>query len=109
MALKVETTSKRFSIKLNDFWKGLIVATLTTPLTLIYTNLGTSTPFAINWQAEGAVALIGLIGYLLKNFGSGPQTTITGVPAPGQTTTVTIPPKEAGSNVKPTIRETPAN
>lgn len=108
MALQVVTTSKRFSLTAPDWLKGLLVATLTTPITIVIGSLMKRT-WVIDWDQIGQVALIGFLGYIAKNYLSPSTTTITGTPAPGAITTVTIPPKEAGPLVKPTIRETSVN
>lgn len=102
--LQVVKTSKQFSLALNDFWKGLLVATLTAPITIILNSLQAGS-ITIDWKNIGVVALSGLLGYLVKNFLTPAQTVITGAPTVGTTTTVTIPP--AASAAKPTISETP--
>ena len=101
--LQVAKTSKQFALQLNDFWKGLLVATITAPITIIMNSLQAGT-FTLDWKNIGIVALSGLLGYLVKNFLTPAQTVITGAPAEGATTTVIIPP--AASPVKPTILET---
>jgi len=108
MALQVVTTSKKFRLAAPDWLKGLAVATLTTPITIIITSLMKHT-WVVDWNQIGQVALIGFLGYISKNFLTPSQTTITGTPAPGATTTVVIPPAEAvkAGVAKPTITETP--
>ncbi|HEV3223936.1 MAG TPA: hypothetical protein VGZ90_13700 [Puia sp.] len=101
----VATTSKKFSLVLNDFWKGLIVATLTTPITALYTSLQAG-KFTIDWKQEGAMAVIGLLGYLIKNFLTPAQTVITGIPV-GTSTLVTIPAAGESAPIPPTVVSTP--
>jgi hypothetical protein len=108
MALQVVTTSKKFSLQLNDFWKGLIVATITAPITIIMNSLQAGT-LTFDWKNIGIVAATGLLGYLVKNFLTPAQTVVTGTPAPDATTTVVIPPAaevKAGT-AKATLMETP--
>lgn len=103
MALQVVTTSKRFSLTAPDWLKGLAVATLTTPITIIISSLMKQT-WVIDWNQIGQVALIGFLGYITKNFLTGSQTTITGTPAPDTTTTVVIPPAaQLKAGFKPVI------
>jgi hypothetical protein len=108
MALQVATTSRQFRLKVPDWLKGLLIATFTTPITLLYTSVAAGS-FTINWKAEGLVASAGFLSYIMKNFLTPSQTVITGTPAPGATTTVVIPPAsevKAGT-AAPTISETP--
>lgn len=106
MAQQVVKTSKQFTLSLNDFWKGLIVAILSPIVPILMESLNAHT-WVFDWNVIGTTALSAAVAYLLKNFLSTSTTVITGVPAPGNTTTVVIPPKEAGTEVKPTIKETP--
>ena len=80
-------TNKKFSLTLNDFWKGLIVATLTAPLTTIYTTIDAGS-FNINWKAIGLVALSGFLSYIIKNFFTPTQTVVTN-PTPAETSQIT--------------------
>lgn len=61
--------SKIFTVDQIDLIKGLVVAVLTTTLTLIvgYLNKG-SLPTAIELQAVGVASLTAGSGYILKNF-----------------------------------------
>jgi hypothetical protein len=54
-------------LNLNDWQKALIVAILTSPITLIYNSLQSGV-FDFDWKKILAAALTGGIGYLLKNF-----------------------------------------
>lgn len=84
------TTSKQFSINLSDFWKGLLVATLTTPITTLIDSLNAGT-FTIDWKHLGIVALSGLLAYILKNFFQPSQTIVKPAPSPG-TQVIDVPP-----------------
>lgn len=105
MPLQIITTSKQFALKVPDWLKGLLVATITAPLTVIYTSIQAGS-FTLDWKAIGLMAAGGFLSYVIKNFLSPAQTTISGVPTPGSTTTVVIPPAEDPTS-KPTIQETP--
>ncbi len=76
-----------WTIKMSDWQRGLIVAILTTPLTIIYDTV-TATPmvFTFDWKKILGAAIAGGIAYFLKNF-------ITGIN--GQILT-NAPPKEGG-------------
>lgn len=108
MALQVVKTSKKFSLTAPDWLKGLLMAIGAPVITLIIqsTNAGTLT---FDWKALLTTAISAAGMYLLKNFFTPSQTTITGTPAPDSTTTVVIPPAaEVKAGIaKPTITETP--
>ena len=57
-------------IKLSDWWRGLIVAIATTPLTIIYQSISTGI-LTFDWKAIGTTAIAGGIAYLLKNLATG--------------------------------------
>jgi hypothetical protein len=61
-----------WTIKLSDWERGLAVAILTTPLTIIYDTV-TATPMVLkfDWKKILGAAIAGGIGYLLKNFFTG--------------------------------------
>jgi len=60
------------TIKLSDWWRGMIVALITAPLTIIYQSLSaTPVTLVLDWKAILAAALTGGIAYLLKNLGTG--------------------------------------
>lgn len=61
-----------WTIKLSDWQRGLVIAILSTPLTIIYTTV-TSTPMTLtfNWKQILGAAIAGGVGYLLKNFFTG--------------------------------------
>lgn len=98
----VVTSTSAKLLGLSDFWKGLIVAIITAPLTIIYTSIQAG-KFDIDWKAILLVAAAGLVSYLLKNLGSAPVTTIT--PAPGATAgeSVTVKIPAPGQKITQTI------
>lgn len=58
------------SIKLSDFWRGLIVAVATIPLTIILESIGKGS-LTFDWKMIVLAALSGGLGYVLKNLGTG--------------------------------------
>ncbi len=66
------TTSKQFSLKLNDFWKGLIMA-VGTPVIVILLSALQANSFDINWKMVATTGLSSLLVYLGKNFFSPSQ------------------------------------
>ena len=94
-----------WTVKLSDWQRGLIVAILTTPFTIIYDSV-TATPMTLNfdWKKILGAAIAGGLGYFLKNFMTGangqiftnsptPLTVSLPVSIPKQ---ATEPPKEGG-------------
>ena len=61
-----------WTTKLSDFERGIIVAILTTPLTIIYDTV-TATPMILtfDWKKVLGAAIAGGIAYILKNFMTG--------------------------------------
>ena len=61
-----------WTVKLGDWGRGLVIAVLTTPLTIIYQSI-TATPMTLvfDWKAILGGAVAGGIAYVLKNFGTG--------------------------------------
>ncbi len=71
-----KTIGTRFSdlwtMKLGDWERGLIIAVLTTPLTIVYQSLmATPVTLVFDWRAIIGGALAGGIAYVLKNLGTG--------------------------------------
>jgi hypothetical protein len=66
------TTSKQFSLKLNDFWKGLLMAVGTPVIAIMLAALQAGS-FNFDWKAIGTVAAASLLMYLSKNFFSPSQ------------------------------------
>lgn len=61
------TTSKRFSLKLSDWTRGLLVAVITGPVTIILDSLNEgSLTFA--WRKIAIVALSAGLSYVAKNW-----------------------------------------
>ncbi len=62
--------TKLGTIKLSDWQRGLVIAIIMTPLTIIYQSVSAGT-LVFDWKAILAAALGGGIAYLLKNLGTG--------------------------------------
>lgn len=62
--------TKLGTIKISDFWRGLFVAIATTPLSIIYESIKTG-GLAFNWNSILSFAIIGGLGYIIKNLGTG--------------------------------------
>ena len=62
--------TKLGTIKLSDWSRGLIVAIATTPLSIIYESISQG-QFIFNWKSILSFAMIGGLGYILKNLGTG--------------------------------------
>lgn len=54
------------NIDLNDLGKGLILAVLTSVLTVVYTTVQAGS-LSFDWKLVATTALTSAIGYLLKN------------------------------------------
>lgn len=70
------TTSKRFTLNLTDWWKGLIMAILGAVIGIITDSINQGS-FEFNWNAIWKGALAAGIGYLAKNFVDKPRIVIT--------------------------------
>jgi len=68
----VTTSSKQFTLNLNDFWKGLIMAVLTPVVTIVYQSIEAGS-LTFNWKAILMAAVAGFMGYLMKNFFDKPK------------------------------------
>lgn len=75
--LQTVTTSKRWSLTLNDWWKGLLVAVLTPIVTIIMTSLQAGS-LTFNWTAIGTTALAALLAYVMKNLASPGKIVVSG-------------------------------
>jgi formate hydrogenlyase subunit 3/multisubunit Na+/H+ antiporter MnhD subunit len=62
--------TKLGSIKISDFWRGLIIAIATMPLTIIYQTIDAGS-LTFDWKSILSFALIGGLGYIIKNLGTG--------------------------------------
>jgi len=69
-------TSKQFTVNLRDVIKGLLMAVLVPVVTIISQSLEAGS-LTFNWKAITIAALSGFVGYLVKNFLSPTQITIT--------------------------------
>lgn len=74
-------TSKQFSLNLNDFLKGLIVAVLTPVFAVVVDSLNKGS-ITFDWKLIGITALTAFLGYLTKNWLSPTTTVITNNPPP---------------------------
>ena len=54
------------NIDLNDLSKGLILAVLTSVMTIVYTTVQAGS-LVFDWKLVGTTALTSALGYLLKN------------------------------------------
>ena len=54
------------NVDLNDFAKGLIVAVLSSVLSIIYTTIHSGT-LHVDWQLVFSTALTSGLGYIIKN------------------------------------------
>jgi len=62
--------TKLGTIKLSDWSRGLVVAIIMAPLTIIYQSVNAGT-LVFDWKAILVAALGGGIAYLLKNLSTG--------------------------------------
>ena len=63
-----------WKMKLGDWGRGLVIAVLTAPLTIIYQSLmATPVTLVFDWKAIIGGGLAGGIAYILKNLGTGSQ------------------------------------
>lgn len=77
MQTQTTVTSNQFTLSLNDFWKGLIVAVISPVFTIIITSLNAGS-LTFDWKAMGGVAAAAMLSYLLKNFLDSPKIVMTG-------------------------------
>lgn len=62
-------------LNLNDFLKGLLIATLSTPITIITQTLNSGT-LIFDWKTIGIVALASGLSYIVKNLLTPAQITL---------------------------------
>lgn len=74
------TTSTKFSLNLNDFWKGFLVAVLGGVIAIIQTSINEGN-FHFDWMAIGKTALFTALAYLAKNFLSPAKIVVSGATA----------------------------
>jgi len=59
-----------WTVKLGDFGRGLVIAVLTAPITILY-DVASTGSLTLDWKKMVAVAIAGCCGYLLKNLLTG--------------------------------------
>ena len=59
--------STKWSLNINDFLKGLVMAILVPALVVAQQSISAGS-LTFNWQSIAMAAIGGFIGYLLKNF-----------------------------------------
>lgn len=64
--------TKLWNIKMSDWMRGLVIAILTTPLTIIYDSVSIGV-LTFDWKKIIATAIAGGIAYILKNVLTGQQ------------------------------------
>lgn len=69
-------TSKQYTLNARDFLRGALLAVLTPVFTIIMTSLNAG-ELTFNWKVIGATAAAAFLGYLLKNFLSPTEITVT--------------------------------
>lgn len=74
------TTSKRFRLKLNDWTRGLLIAALSTPISIIITSLNDQ-EFSVNWNFMLRLAVGSGLSYVIKNWASPAKIVIHNAPA----------------------------
>lgn len=68
--------SERFSLSLKDFFRGLVIASITSALVVVQTSIDSGS-VVFNWKQIGIAAIGGGVAYLLKNFLLEPPKVIT--------------------------------
>jgi len=59
--------SSLFKLNLVDFTKGLLIAVLTSIITLLYSSIEVGT-LTFDWKLIGTTALTSALAYIMKNF-----------------------------------------
>ena len=69
--------------KLNqfDFYKGMIVTTISTSLSIVYQTLDSGS-MDVNWKVVGTTSLCSAVGYILKNLFTDENGNIVGTKKP---------------------------
>ena len=73
---QAKVTSKQFSLSLNDFWKGLLIAIGSPVITILIQSLNTG-ELTFNWKAIATTGLSAGLMYLAKNFFDKPKVVIS--------------------------------
>lgn len=79
MAQQVTTSSTRYSLSLNDFWKGLLIAVGSPVITILIQSLNEGS-LTFNWKAIATTGLSAGLMYLAKNFFDSGKIVITNAP-----------------------------
>jgi len=58
------------NVKISDFWRGLIVAIIAVPLTIIYDSAMTGS-LTFDWKKIVVAAIVGGVAYIVKNLATG--------------------------------------
>ena len=74
----ITTSSKRFTLNLNDFWKGLLVAVGGAIFQVVWDTVNSGS-LEFDWIAIGRTALLAGLSYLGKNFFDKPKIVVTDV------------------------------
>lgn len=69
-------TSKKWTIDLKDFLKGLLVAVISSPITIITTSLDAGS-LTFDWKKIAIVAVSSGLAYIVKNWLTPAQVVIT--------------------------------
>lgn len=72
----VTTTSKRFTLNLSDWWKGLIMAVVAPIIQIILASIDAGT-LTFNWSAILKTALAAGLAYILKNLFDAPRIVVS--------------------------------
>lgn len=73
---QVVTSSKRFSLSLNDFWRGLIMAIGGAVFQIVVDTIQQGS-LTFDWKKIGTAALGAAVVYLSKNFFQTPKIVVT--------------------------------
>jgi hypothetical protein len=74
-----KTTSKQFTLNLNDVTKGLLMAVIGAVISPIMESLNAG-QLSIDWKHVAAGAITAGLGYILKNFFTPSQTIVKTTP-----------------------------
>lgn len=88
-------TAGRGALNMRDFLRGLLIAVITGPLTVIGSSIDAG-HLTFNWKLIGGVALFSGLSYLIKNISTPSQVVITDketVQAAKDGETITVTPK----------------
>lgn len=72
MTNETVVTTKRFNLNLSDWVRGLIVAVVTGPITIILDSINQGS-LTFDWKKIGLVALAAGLSYVIKNWAFTPN------------------------------------